>query len=96
MGHERHSVAFVRIPAGKASRLHYHPEAEESYYILRGQARIQVGENEAAVGPGDGVLIPSREPHKIWNSGDQDLEFLATWVPAWEPKNTVWLETLTE
>jgi mannose-6-phosphate isomerase-like protein (cupin superfamily) len=55
-----------------------------------------VGENEAAVGPGDGVLIPSREPHKIWNSGDQDLEFLATWVPAWEPKNTVWLETLTE
>jgi len=89
---ERHSVAYVVLPPGKSSLLHVHPEAEESYYILKGKARIRVGEEESTITPEQIVLIPSGKPHKISNFGDDDLEFLATCVPAWESKNTVPLE----
>ncbi len=89
---ENHSVAYVIIPPQKSSLLHYHPEAEESYYILQGLARITIGEEEAEISPGQIVLIPPNKPHKIFNIGDDDLEFLATCIPAWEPTNSVMLE----
>jgi mannose-6-phosphate isomerase-like protein (cupin superfamily) len=89
---ERHSVAYVVIPPGKSSLLHQHREAEESYYILQGEARMMLGGEEAMVAPGQVVLIPPEKPHKITNVGDSDLAFLAFCVPAWEASDTVPLE----
>jgi mannose-6-phosphate isomerase-like protein (cupin superfamily) len=89
---ERHSIAYVTIPSGKSSLMHYHPEAEESYFILRGQARMIIGEEDAVVGPGHSILIQPQKPHKIVNIGHEDLEFLAVCVPAWEPTNSIFLE----
>lgn len=89
---DRHSVAHVDLPPGKSSLLHVHPDAEESYYILNGKARIRVGEEESTITSGHIVLIPSGMPHKISNIGDGNLEFLVTCVPAWEHHNTVPLE----
>jgi len=89
---ENHSVAHVLIPPDKASLLHYHPEAEESYYILKGKARILIGDEEATVAPGEIILIPPGKSHKIFNVSEDNLEFLVICVPAWEPNNTVLLE----
>ena len=89
---QRHSVAAIMIPPGKASLLHVHPVTEESYYILQGQARMLVGDEEAVLVPGQAVLIPPQIPHKIVNSGATDLAFLAFCVPAWEPACEVPLE----
>jgi mannose-6-phosphate isomerase-like protein (cupin superfamily) len=89
---QRHSVAYVVIPPGKSSLLHYHPEAEESYYILKGIAQIILGEEEDLIGAGESILIPSPKPHKIINTGNEPLEFIAICVPAWEPTNSVFLE----
>jgi mannose-6-phosphate isomerase-like protein (cupin superfamily) len=91
-GTEKHSVAHILIPPGKASLLHYHPEAEESYYILSGKAHILIGEQESAISAGQIVLIPPKNLHQIRNIGEDDLEFLAICVPAWEPSNTVLAE----
>lgn len=89
---ERHSVAYITIPSGKASLLHEHPEAVESYFVLKGKGRMRLGEDMYDVGPGDAILIPPEVPHQIRNVEDADLEFLAYCVPAWEPENTVYLE----
>jgi mannose-6-phosphate isomerase-like protein (cupin superfamily) len=89
---ERHSVAYVVIPSGKSSLLHYHPHAEESYYILQGEARMLLADEEAIVTPQQAVLIPAQKPHKIINIGESDLVFLAVCVPAWEPTGTVFIE----
>lgn len=89
---DRHSVALVTLPPGKASLLHYHPDAEESYIILRGQARLRLGNEEMYLEAGQTVLIPAPQPHKIWNIGSDALEFMAVCVPAWEPTNSVFLE----
>jgi mannose-6-phosphate isomerase-like protein (cupin superfamily) len=88
---ENHSVAHVVIASGKSSRLHIHPIAEESYYILQGKARLLIGEEESIVSPGQVVLIPPGKTHQIVNTGLQPLEFLAICVPAWEPGNSVYL-----
>ncbi len=89
---ERHSIAQVTILPGDASLLHYHPKAEESYFILKGKAKILIGEEETVIEHGHTVLIKALTPHKIVNIGEGILEFLAICVPAWEPNNTVWLE----
>lgn len=88
----RHSVALIRIPPGKGSRLHRHPEAEESYAILRGRARVRLDDDELTVGPGATILIPATVVHQIRNAGDDELEFLAVCVPAWTPDNTEYLD----
>ncbi len=89
----RHSVARVVISPGKGSRLHQHPEAEESYTFLLGRGRMLLGEQVLDVHPGDAVLVRSGVAHQIRNAGEQDLEFVAVCVPAWEPENSVYLDT---
>ncbi len=88
-----HSLAYVEIKPGKTSLLHYHPVAEESYYILKGTGKVHLDEQEFPLAVGDCVLIKPNVKHKIFNTGPEPLEFLAICVPAWEPRNTVWLET---
>jgi mannose-6-phosphate isomerase-like protein (cupin superfamily) len=90
-----HSVAYVIIAPGKSSVRHFHPKAEESFYILKGRAKIDVGDETNFLEAGQIVLIPSPKPHKIYNIASDPLEFLAVCVPAWEPSNTVWLEKNT-
>lgn len=89
---ERHSVAYVVLPPGKSTLRHYHPTAEESYYLLCGQGEISIGDERTAARQGDIVLIPPMQPHKLTNTNTDQLEFLVICVPAWESTNTVWLE----
>ena len=89
---ERHSVAYVTIPPGKSSPLHFHPIAEESYFILQAKARMIIDHEQAVLSPGQAVLIPPNHTRQIINIGETDLEFLAFCVPAWEPTNTVFLD----
>jgi mannose-6-phosphate isomerase-like protein (cupin superfamily) len=91
-----HSMAYIVIPPGKSSLLHYHPIAEESYYFLKGEGKLLIENKETIVSPGQAVLIQPTKKHKIFSIGKADLEFLAFCVPAWEPTNTVFLETLED
>jgi mannose-6-phosphate isomerase-like protein (cupin superfamily) len=91
-GHVGHSLAQITLPPGGASLFHYHPIAEESYYILRGRAKVRLGDEETIISAGHSVLIKPPTPHQISNAGDTELEFLAVCVPAWEISNTVVIE----
>ncbi|MEM6528030.1 MAG: cupin domain-containing protein [Chloroflexota bacterium] len=89
-----HSVAQIVLPYGKASRKHYHPEAEESYYVLAGRGRVVLDGEEQKVMAGDTVWIPPGVVHQIFNTGHQqeNLIFLAVCIPAWTPDNSVFLD----
>lgn len=91
-GSQEYSLAQIVLPPGKASRKHYHPVAEESYYILSGTARMEVDGEAAALGVGDSVAVPPEKVHQIFNDGDENLIFLAICVPAWTPDNSVYLD----
>ena len=74
------------------SRLHYHPVAEETYYILKGQAKMLIDDKTYIFNPGDAILIQQNEKHQIFCISDIDLEFLVVCAPAWEPNNSVYLD----
>lgn len=82
----RHSLARIAIAPGKASLRHFHPAAEESYFVLSGTARMVVDGEESRLGPGDGVFIAPKREHQIINDGGEDLVFVAVCVPPWTPE----------
>lgn len=91
-GANAHSFAHVVIPSGNSSQNHYHPVAEETYYILAGQGRMVVDGEEHILNVGDAILIMPPEKHQIFPVGANDLEFLVVCAPAWEPSNSVYLD----
>lgn len=89
---QRHSVAYVDLPPQKSSLLHYHPVAEESYYILSGTGLMMLNDERFEVRAGDTILIKPTTRHQIFNtSSTETLSFLAICVPAWEPSNSVYV-----
>jgi mannose-6-phosphate isomerase-like protein (cupin superfamily) len=86
------SLAEARLPPGASTTLHYHPRAEEIYYILSGQGRMRLDDETTMLGPGDAVAIPPGRIHQIKNSGEAMLIFLCCCAPAYEHEDTVLVE----
>ena len=83
------SLAEARSPIGGATMEHYHPKAEEIYYITHGVGRMKIGQAERDVHPGDAVAIPPGQVHKLWNTGEVPLRLLCCCAPAYEHEDTI-------
>jgi|SRR5581483_12159123 len=90
----RQSLAEATLPPGAATQAHLHPQTEELYYILQGEAQMAVEGERRAVGPGDAIAILPGQRHQIRNTGASDLVFLCCCVPAYEDADTVMCEPL--
>lgn len=85
-GTTRHSFVHVVIPPGRCSTPHFHKLTEETYYLLRGTARLVLDGASRQLGPGDAALIMPPQVHQIFNpSATEDLHFLAISAPAFSP-----------
>eukprot|EP01012_Entosiphon_sulcatum_P039480 TRINITY_DN5203_c0_g1_i1.p2 TRINITY_DN5203_c0_g1~~TRINITY_DN5203_c0_g1_i1.p2 ORF type:complete len:136 (+),score=29.21 TRINITY_DN5203_c0_g1_i1:36-410(+) len=91
-GSTRHSVAQIELPTGKASVNHYHPVAEESYYILSGKGRLVMDGATSTLEAGQCVMIPPNVWHQLFNDEPETLRFIAVCVPAWTPDCSVYEE----
>ena len=83
------SLAEARLPAGASTQEHYHPKAEEIYYITHGVGRIRIEGELREVKPGDAIAIPPGQRHKLWTTGTETLRFLCCCAPAYEHTDTV-------
>lgn len=89
----KQSIAHISMAPNAISKKHYHPIVQESYFILKGNARLEVDNDIKEVHAGDLVIVAPRQKHKITNlSATESLEFLATCVPAWTPDCSVFEE----
>ncbi|MCA9127877.1 MAG: cupin domain-containing protein [Planctomycetales bacterium] len=86
------SLAEARLPVGGATAAHYHPLAEEIYYILEGHARMQIDGEVRQVRPGDAIAIPPGAIHQITNTSDRELKLLCCCSPGYEHEDTVMAE----
>lgn len=59
------SLAEASIPAGAATERHYHRVSEEFYYLLGGEAEMEIDGEMRIVRAGDAVLIPAGAWHRI-------------------------------
>jgi mannose-6-phosphate isomerase-like protein (cupin superfamily) len=91
-GATKHSFGYTVIPRNCSSRPHYHPYAEETYYILKGKGRMIIDGVEHSVRPGDAIFISPPEKHQIFADGLEDLEFIVVCAPAWELSNSIFLD----
>ncbi len=86
------SLAEARIARGGKTTPHFHPLAEEIYYILTGQGRMIIADESRDVGPGDAIAIPPGAVHQIINTGSEELKFLCCCAPGYEHADTVLVE----
>ena len=83
------SLAEARLPVGGSTQEHFHPRAEEIYYITHGIGRIRIEGEFRDVQPGDAIAIPPGQKHKLWNTGAEPLRLLCCCAPAYEHDDTV-------
>src|SRR3982751_4879018 len=70
------SLAEARLLPGGSTQEHYHPQAEEIYYIPHGTGRMRIEGEIRDVQPGDAIAIPPGQKHKLWNTGAETLRLL--------------------
>jgi mannose-6-phosphate isomerase-like protein (cupin superfamily) len=87
------SLAEARVPVGGSTQEHYHPRAEEIYFITAGTGRIRIETEVREVKPGDAIAIPPGQKHKLWNTGTETLKLLCCCAPAYEHSDTIITET---
>jgi mannose-6-phosphate isomerase-like protein (cupin superfamily) len=88
-GIRRQTLAEARLAAGLSTTPHHHVRTEEIYFILEGCGLMRVGQETAAVGPGDAIAIPPGASHQIANTGNALLRFLCCCAPGYEDEDTV-------
>lgn len=86
------SLAEARLPVGASTAPHYHPQAEEIYFLVAGRGRMQIEGEIRAVGPGDAIAILPGQRHQITNVGQETLRFLCCCAPAYEHADTVMVD----
>jgi len=79
IGEEEGAPNFVMrvfdVGPGAATPLHTH-DWEHEVFVLAGCGRVYGGREEAVLGEGDTVFIPSMEEHRFVNDGDEPLRFI--------------------
>jgi len=83
------SLAEARLAPGASTQEHYHPRAEEIYYITAGSGQIRIDGETRDVKTGDAIAIPPGRNHKLWNTGAGTLHLLCCCAPAYEDSDTV-------
>jgi len=83
------SLAEARLAAGASTQEHFHPRAEEIYFITAGSGRISIEGELRDVKAGDAIAIPPGKRHKLWNTGSETLKLLCCCAPAYEHSDTV-------
>jgi len=87
------SLAEARVPVGGSTQEHYHPRAEEIYFITAGAGRMRIEAEVRDVRAGDAIAIPPGQKHKLWNTGTETLKLLCCCSPAYEHSDTIITES---
>ena len=83
------SLAEARLPVGGCTQEHYHPKAEEIYFITHGSGRMRIEQELREVKVGDAIAIPPGAKHKLWNTGQESLRLLCCCAPGYEHSDTI-------
>jgi quercetin dioxygenase-like cupin family protein len=78
----KHTSMFEwTIPPNFSTGLHVHRVQEETFYVLDGECRWEVGGRPIHATPGTFVFIPPGVPHNIANASDKPARVLMTVSP---------------
>ncbi len=83
LGNDDAQAAVMTLSPGQSTGgpENRHPESDQWLYVVSGEGRATVADEEVAVEAGDLLLIESGEAHEIRNPGSEPLETFNLYVP---------------
>ena len=70
------SVIQERMPPGTSELLHVHAGVTQLYFVLDGEAAVDLDHRSEKLRPGEALIIAPSVPHRIRNPSQRPLEFL--------------------
>lgn len=76
------------LAPGNKSEPDIHPDAAEVYFVVSGEGRLTLGDEEFTVSKGMTVYIPAGVVHQTVNTGDEELCYYFVFgpIPSETPK----------
>lgn len=73
-------VDYTIVPPGSVIGRHQHVGNDEMYFIVSGEPRIQVNDEETRFGPGGLSVVRDGQSHSLTNDTDRDVIILVVQV----------------
>lgn len=74
------------ISQGKGTPLHVHHSQDETFYVLAGSYKFQVGDDKYDLTTGDSIFLPRSVPH-AWTQVSEKGKMIVTFQPAGKIEN---------
>ncbi|MEM7737871.1 MAG: cupin domain-containing protein [Deinococcota bacterium] len=75
------SVIVERMPAGTCEVRHYHERAQQFFFVLEGQATLELAGTIHILNSQEGCAVPVGYSHQLCNYNSADLRFLLVSSP---------------
>lgn len=75
------SIIQEEMPPNTSEVRHYHQHSRQFFFILSGEATIEVDGRCQVLRAREGLEIPPGQPHQIFNQSQQNLEFIVVSQP---------------
>ncbi|MDO1527987.1 cupin domain-containing protein [Fulvimonas sp. R45] len=75
------SVIEERMPPGTAEQRHYHVRARQFFYVLEGEAVLELEGTPHRLRRGEGLHVPPGAAHQMRNDSGADARFLVVSSP---------------
>ncbi len=81
---------MIVYPPNNVGSAHYHADAYEFKYVLRGKGTFHIGQETIQLREGHIMFMSPGDVHFFETSLDDDLAFVEFWLPP--PKETIWVD----
>jgi mannose-6-phosphate isomerase-like protein (cupin superfamily) len=75
------SIIHEKMPPKTSEVRHFHQKAKQFFFILSGQANMEVNNEVILLNEQEGIEIPPETPHQMINDSDGDIEFIVVSSP---------------
>ncbi len=75
------SIKQESMPSNTREQWHFHTNAQQFFYVLKGTATFYLEENKIAITEQKGILIHPKAKHFIANEASEQLDFLVISQP---------------
>lgn len=75
------SVIEERMPPGTVEQRHWHAQARQFFYVLEGEAVLELDGVTHPLQRGEGLHVPPTAAHQMRNDSAKDLRFIVVSVP---------------
>ena len=75
------SIIHEKMPSKTSEVTHFHQKAKQFFFVLSGQATIEVNEEIVLLNEHEGIEILPEIPHQMMNNSDCDIEFIVVSLP---------------